>query len=244
MIKVATNEAENPFKSLARHFNMDSALNKDSMPKLSLPGKLIVPSYQNTGNFSILGLGDIVVPGLLLCFVLRFDAYKRSQLLQALRLDTAASDDPDLCVSEVSETMQPHKLACCCFDCIQTSSKFNNNLGEGQIKLRRSRTFPFVSFPFSAGGNVDKSLYEEQYTFGSFLKLKKISYFHCALVGYLLGLLTATLSSEIFREAQPALLFLVPFTLAPLLTMAYFKGDLKYMWNEPFSYTTPKYFYV
>lgn len=27
----------------------------------------------------MLGLGDIVMPGLLLCFVLRYDAYKKSQ---------------------------------------------------------------------------------------------------------------------------------------------------------------------
>lgn len=40
---------------------------------------------------------------------------------------------------------------------------------------------------------------------------------------YFLGLLTATVSSEIFKAAQPALLYLVPFTLLPLLTMAYFK---------------------
>ena len=37
------------------------------------------------------------------------------------------------------------------------------------------------------------------------------------------GLLTATVSSEFFKAAQPALLYLVPFTLLPLLTMAYLK---------------------
>lgn len=38
-----------------------------------------------------------------------------------------------------------------------------------------------------------------------------------------LGLLTATVASRIHRAAQPALLYLVPFTLLPLLTMAYLK---------------------
>ena len=37
------------------------------------------------------------------------------------------------------------------------------------------------------------------------------------------GLLTATVSSEVFQAAQPALLYLVPFTLLPLLIMAYLK---------------------
>jgi hypothetical protein len=51
----------------------------------------------------------------------------------------------------------------------------------------------------------------------------RLTYFHCSLIGYLVGLITATLSSEIFKAAQPALLYLVPFTLLPLLTMAYLK---------------------
>ncbi|CAG2187365.1 SPPL3 [Mytilus edulis] len=50
-------------------------------PKLSLPGKLVFPSMQNSSHFSMLGLGDIVMPGLLLCFVLRYDAYKKSQMI-------------------------------------------------------------------------------------------------------------------------------------------------------------------
>lgn len=127
----------------------------------------------------------------------------------------------------------------------------------------------------------------------------RISYFHCSLFGYFLGLLTATISSEvchqisltstldfmlrrdfihnrldiicwyiykynrymdmwggivwkhavelinclnflqIFKAAQPALLYLVPFTLAPLFAMAYVKGDLRTMWHEPFAKVPP-----
>jgi signal peptide peptidase-like 3 len=55
-----------------------------------------------------------------------------------------------------------------------------------------------------------------------------------SFLSYFLGLLTATVSSEVFKQAQPALLYLVPFTLLPLLTMAYLKGDLRRMWTEPF----------
>lgn len=51
----------------------------------------------------------------------------------------------------------------------------------------------------------------------------------------LTGLTTATISSEVFRAAQPALLYLVPFTLIPLFVMAYLKGDLTTMWTEPFT---------
>ncbi|XP_044261068.1 signal peptide peptidase-like 3 [Tribolium madens] len=148
MVKVATRPAENPVGLVARKLHIGGVAKE--APKLSLPGKLVFPSIHNTGHFSMLGLGDIVMPGLLLCFVLRYDAYKKSQGLTGSRL----------------------------------------------------------------------------------------TYFHCSLLGYFLGLLTATVSSEVFKAAQPALLYLVPFTLLPLLTMAYLKGDLRRMWSEPFKSLT------
>lgn len=150
--------ADNPVASMAKKFNFGSYGNvARNAPRLSLPGKLVFPSTHNTGHFSMLGLGDIVMPGLLLCFVMRYDAYKRSQMA---------------------------KLA--------------------------EQGIPLPSH------------------------WHRISYFHCSLFGYFLGLITATVSSEIFKAAQPALLYLVPFTLAPLFTMAWLKGDLRSMWSEPF----------
>lgn len=130
---MATRPADNPVGLVARKLHLGGVAKE--APKLSLPGKLVFPSIHNAGHFSMLGLGDIVMPGLLLCFVLRYDAYKKSQGLTGSRL----------------------------------------------------------------------------------------TYFHCSLLGYFLGLLTATVSSEVFKAAQPALLYLVPFTLLPLLTMAYLK---------------------
>jgi len=154
MVRVATRPANNPMSAMAKRLHLNRP------PKLSLPGKLVFPSTQYSGHFSMLGLGDIVMPGLLLCFVMRYDAYKRAQ---AKRMAEAG--------------------------------------------------IPLPSHWY------------------------KISYFHCSLLGYFLGLLTATVSSEVFKAAQPALLYLVPFTLFPLFLMAYLKGDLKTMWHEPFATT-------
>lgn len=155
MVKVATRPAENPVNVMAKKFHLGGLARE--APKLSLPGKLVFPSMHNMGHFSMLGLGDIVMPGLLLCFVLRYDAYKKSQMIHSAEAG------------------------------IPTPNHFN-----------------------------------------------RITYFHCSLIGYFLGLLTATVSSEVFKAAQPALLYLVPFTLLPLLVMAYVKGDLRRMWDEPF----------
>lgn len=156
MVKVATRPAENPMGIVARKLSLGGGMARHA-PRLSLPGKLVFPSTQNAGHFSMLGLGDIVMPGLLLCFVMRYDAYKKAQAAK---------------------------------------------LAENGI-------------PLPSHWN-------------------RLSYFHCSLFGYFLGLLTATISSEVFKAAQPALLYLVPFTLFPLLTMAWLKGDLRSMWSEPF----------
>ncbi|MEE6513816.1 hypothetical protein FKM82_021645 [Ascaphus truei] len=183
MVKVATQPADNPLDVLSRKLHLGPNVGRD-IPRLSLPGKLVFPS--STGShFSMLGIGDIVMPGLLLCFVLRYDNYKK-----------------------------------------QTSSD--------------SGSPPGAAMPGP---------------------MQRVSYFHCTLIGYFVGLLTATVASRIHRAAQPALLYLVPFTLLPLLTMAYLKvsvpagsatwwrcacpvprdslssrlqGDLRRMWSEPF----------
>ncbi|CAK9300974.1 unnamed protein product [Gordionus sp. m RMFG-2023] len=159
MLHVATRSADNPAFLLFRNHHFEgsnsqhpSDANHNGMvPKLSLPVKLFFPSSKNSGHFSMLGLGDIVMPGLLLCFLLRFDSQK------------------------------------------------NDNLPLDHKPTR-----------------------------------KKLSYFQCSMIGYFIGLMIATLSSEIFKAPQPALLYLVPFTIIPILIMAYFKGDLRRMWNEPF----------
>lgn len=80
MVKVATRPADNPVGIVARKLNLGGIVKEP--PKLNLPGKLVFPSIHNSGHFSMLGLGDIVMPGLLLCFVLRYDAYKKSQSTQ------------------------------------------------------------------------------------------------------------------------------------------------------------------
>ena len=71
MVRVATRPAENPMGIVARKLSLGGGMARHA-PRLSLPGKLVFPSHQNSGHFSMLGLGDIVMPGLLLCFVMRW----------------------------------------------------------------------------------------------------------------------------------------------------------------------------
>ena len=122
MVRVATRSADNPVGIVARKLGVGGVggTMARNAPRLSLPGKLVFPSSRATGHFSMLGLGDIVMPGLLLCFVMRYDAYKRAQQAR---------------MAEAGIPLPSH--------------------------------------------------------------WQRISYFHCSLFGYFLGLLTATISSEV-----------------------------------------------
>ncbi|VDP13822.1 unnamed protein product [Soboliphyme baturini] len=79
MLHVASKPAENPIHTVARKLHLTGVMRQS--PKLSLPAKLVFPSYHDATRFTMLGLGDIVMPGLLLCFVLRYDAYRKSKCL-------------------------------------------------------------------------------------------------------------------------------------------------------------------
>ena len=48
--------------------------------------------------------------------------------------------------------------------------------------------------------------------------------------GYILGLVATAISLFLMNSAQPALLYLVPFTLIPTILVAAIRGDLDTMW--------------
>eukprot|EP00045_Choanoeca_perplexa_P014538 m.171759 g.171759 ORF g.171759 m.171759 type:complete len:344 (-) comp16712_c0_seq1:1516-2547(-) len=71
MVEVARKSANNPLKHAATHLNWTFA---SALPKLDLPVKLIIPSLSEAGRGSILGLGDVVLPGTVVCYASRLDA--------------------------------------------------------------------------------------------------------------------------------------------------------------------------
>ena len=51
------------------------------------------------------------------------------------------------------------------------------------------------------------------------------------LAAYLAGLLATIAVMHVYKHAQPALLYLVPFTLIPTILVAWCRGDLASMWD-------------
>jgi minor histocompatibility antigen H13 len=119
------------------------------------PIKLMFPKEAGYGNtisdFSIIGLGDIVIPGIFVALMIRYDFIN------------------------YLEKNQTH-----------TEIKFN---------------------------------------------LKNFNYFFVTIFGYFLGIVTTLVIMNVFKHAQPALLYLVPGCLFSSIFNAVLRGQLKHLWN-------------
>lgn len=130
MLSVATRKSTNPLMTFAQFFGFSQYIQQDLHP----PIKLI------SWNGHILGLGDIFLPGMVVCMAFHFDILMK--------------------------------------------------------KMNKDR-----------------------------------SYFKNALIGYSIGLLTAQFFATILRVGQPALLYIVPSTLAYIFIHAYKNNEIKDIWN-------------
>lgn len=59
----------------------------------------------------------------------------------------------------------------------------------------------------------------------------KNGYFIPGLIGYFIGMILTDINLIIMRSGQPALLFLVPFTLGTTIILSYKRGHLNALWN-------------
>merc|ERR1719313_706787 len=139
------------------------------------PIKIIFPVSFDPWKQSILGLGDIVIPGIFIAMTLRFDAYRYKQSFKAVEPKTKTGEG-----KESNEDKKPEEVA-----------------------LDEFSTFPKP-------------------------------YFWVVFVAYLLGLLTTGFVMFAFEAAQPALLYLVPFTIAAVVGTSLVRGEFGVMqaYNE------------
>lgn len=61
--------------------------------------------------------------------------------------------------------------------------------------------------------------------------LVKPTYLRVAFIGYMVGLVLAIGISRVFHAAQPALLYLVPCTLGPMVLEAWRRRELRFVWE-------------
>ncbi|XP_072974783.1 signal peptide peptidase-like 1 [Typha angustifolia] len=155
MVSVATQKASNPVHTVANSLNLPGL--QLITKKLELPVKLVFPRNlmggivpgSSAGEYMMLGLGDMAIPGMLLALVLCFDHQKNREM--AIPVDTSFS--------------------------------------KGQ------------------------------------------KYIWYAVSGYAIGLVTALAAGILSQSPQPALLYLVPSTLGPVIFLSWLRNDLTELWE-------------
>jgi len=180
--------------------------------KLDIPIKLLFPrppapnADPTKQSLSMLGLGDVVLPGIMIGLALRFDLYL-FYLRKQTRRATAYSPSSEVEVPKNELTI----------------------LDNSSIEVIKAQWH-------SATGNWGERFWTSwsqvstgpRHTEGAIFPK---TYFHASLVGYVIGMLVTLAVMQIAGHAQPALLYLVPGVLGSLWGTALVKGELKEMWE-------------
>ncbi|KAI7839759.1 hypothetical protein COHA_006563 [Chlorella ohadii] len=163
--------------------------------------------------FSLLGLGDVAIPGLLACLALRYDASRVVDLrargfavANALQ-DALSSMDKSATRLEMGEVAV--NAAESAYDLVADMEEEQQARTQGTSSSGSSETHYFVS---------DAVLYQR-------------TYFTAVMWAYLLGLGLAFGVNAITHLGQPALLYLCPLTLGSVALVGAQRKDLKRLWS-------------
>ena len=177
--------------------------------QLDIPAKLLFPRPPGVDDdpskkaLSMLGLGDVVIPGMMIGFALRFDLY-----LFYLRKQT----------HRIHKTTNLQKVEEHDGESIRPETSCKDDIIKSQYRS-------------ASGGWGDRfwiGLNSSDYIDGG--KFAK-TYFYASIVGYVIGMLCTLGVMHIYKHGQPALLYLVPGVLGSLWGTAFVKGDIKTLWN-------------
>lgn len=182
------------------------ATNIDIPAKLLFPRPLGPHQDQSKQALSMLGLGDIVLPGIIIGYALRFDLhlfYLRKQVGQATGNATVLEGAEDDKASEIRKSDAKPEIMKAKW--IPATGSWGERFWTSYKKNEIPEALQGVVFPKT--------------------------YFYATLVGYAIGLIATFGILQVYAHAQPALLYLVPGTLGALWGTALIKGDIKTLWE-------------
>ncbi|KAJ2984454.1 hypothetical protein NUW58_g6049 [Xylaria curta] len=171
--------------------------------KLDAPVKLV---FQGPTRASMLGLGDIVIPGMFVGLCLRFDHYMyyyRQQKLKEVELKTSDASSGQLITTK--ETQH-----------IVVKPEYINPQGQWGDRFWATK--------------LSKILYPDATPALRASAFPK-PYFYAALAGYLLAMVVTLAMLLTFKHAQPALLYLVPGVVAAIWATGLVRGEIREMWK-------------
>ncbi|KAJ8104842.1 hypothetical protein ONZ43_g7665 [Nemania bipapillata] len=171
--------------------------------KLDAPIKLV---FQGPTKASMLGLGDIVIPGMFIGLCLRFDQYMyyyRQQKLKEVELKTDDASSGKLITTKETQriVIKP--------DYVNPQGQWGDRFWG--TKLRKA-------FSPDATPALKASAFPKPY-------------FHAAMVGYLFAMVVTLAMLLAFKHAQPALLYLVPGVVMAVWATGAVRGEIAEMWK-------------
>jgi len=207
---------------------------------LDVPIKILVPLFFSTGDstqFTLIGLGDIVLPGLLLCFAMRFDDSKVldpeliifSKSTQNRRVRTSAnlsvSEGQSLFAPQCKGASSPPQFSPASFSSLicrppipqhpSTSPVLYPSRAKVEISIIVMTLLPCTPPPDPQGISFPSAT----------------GYFAATMIGYCVGLSICEFVVGTFHLAQPAMIYLVPGTLIPFAYIAQSRGELGEAWE-------------
>lgn len=197
---------------------------------LDVPMKLTFPGPKGTA--SMLGLGDIVVPGIMLALALRFDLYLHYFYKQKLGHVTPpttnghSSQSSEDCSSDASTAQSGAHAS-------QSDEEYYEKLFADAPLPKKTTTLKerYVDATGLWGERFwTRKGPEEISHYAEAARFSKV-YFTAAMIGYIIGMLVTLYVCQLFKHGQPALLYLVPGVLIALWGTAYFRGELKLMYE-------------
>ncbi|KAI0897483.1 signal peptide peptidase-domain-containing protein [Annulohypoxylon nitens] len=171
--------------------------------ELDVPIKIV---FEGPGKASMLGLGDIVLPGIFVGLCLRFDHYMyyyRQQKLVPVELETKDESSGQLVTKLQTQRMVIKP------DYVNPqgqwgdwfwSSKFGKVLSPDATPSLKASTFPKP-------------------------------YFYAAMTGYLIAMIVTLAMLILYRHAQPALLYLVPGVVFAVWITGAVRKEIREMWS-------------
>ncbi|KAF4996608.1 hypothetical protein FGRMN_4407 [Fusarium graminum] len=174
--------------------------------KLDVPIKL---TFGAGSRQSILGLGDIVIPGMVMALALRFDLwlhYERKVKYESTDLKLIEKDP--ISGDVVTKNEVKHK---------EVKAKYVNVKGNWGDNL-----WTRGAFFLSGSGQLPPDLAATHF---------RKTYFYASVTGYLLGMCVTLAMLLVFKRGQPALLYLVPGVLGSLWLTGLIRGEIKQMWK-------------
>jgi hypothetical protein len=204
MVTVATKQASNPLQQIGEKMGV-SALASITR-HVDLPLKLILPTWDGTGSMSVLGLGDIAMPGILCSLALRCDC----------------SHQPHFSRDGTKEREYEHD---------DEEEEDEEEAGEEEAEGSVININPADRLLSSSVPPCDHRSMLFQQTAQTPMRRRLLFVF--ALGGYTVGLSAAFAASRYWATPQPALIYIVPGVILPLCWRAHAEGRFRQLWIGP-----------